>query len=1362
MTCKPTRIYGPLQHYLFCGCSIINWTVNGGKNEQPSTLTVQLVQDPCSGMKFWFDENLIRRSGVISDPGFTYPDPGCAAYFRIDEQPSGNTELERGGFEFCGLIQNWTEKFDSNGNPTYTITVSDPRSLLDDVQVITKDDAEPTSGVWNVINVYGFVNSLGSKCSGSISGFGGITDDNVSGFIPNDNGIVWNDVKCAIHTLTSSVNPDSGITLFLRDGRLANSGPNEFKNQQGYGVIKADNFVPGITNPNINPFLHYFTVDLSEIPFGSEQYRINGSITSLLSLISDVCEKAACDYYIELLPTNVNNRIEKVIKVRTISRLNQPQLGQINNFISQRSGDGTLISYTFGQESRSDPTSFYLLGGQKKIPYFFDSGHIVPFWGLDNSGNLNPARIESGEYIVTLDVSSLNNHLLVPFTGTKVEINEREIRAALYDIDSWKIITLHLGRDIKTHLSGQLNMRLPIDPNDIPDIFSGVKDDVDLVVPQISTNTDDNRGDKIKHNELNSIYNFIRSYAQEHYGRKFIAYTSGISGTYDIERKTTEYPIVPSKDGCWISQQYTGIFGLSLTGTQSNTFRQEDGKYLGIAVYDFKTGVADTTKQNPKHIAFDSGGIPNFTKVSQDKYVATSGRAWLAIDVEEKVYSGTPIHPDSGHLTSFVFTLPGLVLEDKSQNSELSEEFAGADEIAKTLNKKLKNPNIVNTSTLMIGSYQRALLPSGIMIPVVHKKDRYGPWGKVGLPWKTEFDVDEGLVPWEYGSESLLDLAATSIVNDAVSYMRYGERGSITLAGIPNIPLGAELFAADSSDSITVLSYQKYYHSRIYQLTNCAKSYQYIHVPMTQWKGVYGPTIDGINVQMAQQGFTTTYSLSTFTPTYGKLGRTQAKILRRLAKLKDRVVKQLNKLNKDKVELQRKRNFVKELYESKLNKSHTNEKSPYRILICDNYDTGNSYYTVNLVGLNELQNAALSGKNPYFTTLDGLITRDVGSLDNTSYYDTTFKQHIDSTYWGVPIFTFQGKDINYKTLNKFAGKDSFNVTGLSLSQMNIRSVGISGSSYTGLYDVASIAPHTGYKPLVLRGPLIMRGYGIDESGFPSPSYRPSPSSTTTPTGCFPVPIKPSYKFVPYVYNEGPVDLRWDPYRNVWCFPRLELLLKFTAVPQGYQNTFSSTPSFPTGATFNTPFICYTPYEDIYFPSTITNVYGLYLGKIDDSPSAVILNPDRLDVDFKYSSGANPLNGRIYDISIMKSGACEFMPLLQKLVNSGELLTLPDNQFLPPIGTPAIPLWEYTGEISVGHRCDPTITGLSGSYCSGQEVRGYISGYISNSALGLPYRTLPCKPNESKILLGLADYVGGLVVFDNIECPKCVSGYCGGG
>ena len=103
-------------------------------------------------------------------------------------------------------------------------------------------------------------------------------------------------------------------------------------------------------------------VDLSEIPFAPDYYRITGPVISFSELISQVCAAAGCDYYIELLPVK-GSSTTLVIKVRVVVRSSQPKLGEIQSFVNDQD---FVVSKTFGQELANQPNSIYIFGAKRQ------------------------------------------------------------------------------------------------------------------------------------------------------------------------------------------------------------------------------------------------------------------------------------------------------------------------------------------------------------------------------------------------------------------------------------------------------------------------------------------------------------------------------------------------------------------------------------------------------------------------------------------------------------------------------------------------------------------------------------------------------------------------------------------------------------------------------------------------------------------------------------------------------------------------------------------------------------------------------------------------------------------------------------
>ena len=176
--CAPQNVYGSFNQTMFMGCSVLSFTANAGLNEQSSELTIELAQDPCNAPKTYIPTNTNSFNPIvqpISDPGFTEPAVGSPAYFRVAD------------FEYAGIMQSWTERRGEDGLPLYTVKLSDPRSLLDNVQLIVDDYHGHINNLSNIVNVYGFLDSLLQNCPlvdigdvsfGSVAGGWGVSSTN--------------------------------------------------------------------------------------------------------------------------------------------------------------------------------------------------------------------------------------------------------------------------------------------------------------------------------------------------------------------------------------------------------------------------------------------------------------------------------------------------------------------------------------------------------------------------------------------------------------------------------------------------------------------------------------------------------------------------------------------------------------------------------------------------------------------------------------------------------------------------------------------------------------------------------------------------------------------------------------------------------------------------------------------------------------------------------------------------------------------------------------------------------------------------------------------------------------------------------
>ena len=353
--CVPQNVYGPYEQTLFLGCSVISFSASAGWNGQSSELTVELVADNCgvpgdgptekkrAAKKYWSFQNTIysvAQEWTGADPGFTYPNIGAPAYFRV------------ANFEFSGLIQAWTEKKGGDGLPTFSVKLVDPRPVLDHAKVIL-DKYQGTNLIGagnhlhNIFNVYAYLeerNSTIPAFNDVSTGVGlGSPIERIGGSFKTENGISWSLVKKALKDLCG--------------GPVSNPAPNF--STGGIAYINGQPYTSNIFSPvggeifmfpsdnQTGPGTVKYLLDLDELPDPyTWDYRISGPVASISEIIDQVCNDAGVDYYVELLPTPTSLGAtgigELVIKVRTVARINQPTLGsygagKVKSFIEANS-----------------------------------------------------------------------------------------------------------------------------------------------------------------------------------------------------------------------------------------------------------------------------------------------------------------------------------------------------------------------------------------------------------------------------------------------------------------------------------------------------------------------------------------------------------------------------------------------------------------------------------------------------------------------------------------------------------------------------------------------------------------------------------------------------------------------------------------------------------------------------------------------------------------------------------------------------------------------------------------------------------------------------------------------------------------
>lgn len=900
----PTNIYGPFQHTLFLGCSVQDFSVNAGFNGESSSLTVNIVRDNKASAtgKIYYDSNLDQQITYDSDPGFSYPNVGSPAYFRI------------GDFEYCGIIQSYTEKNSGGENPAFTVKLTDPSIILDNCQVIVDSYAGPTNNIYNLINVYGFLESLGTP-SPQLT-LGGATFGSPAGAFgfaqTNSRGTPWNKVKAALSTLLSSTNPlDNAYAL---GGRIYYIGADP--SQVGYGLIPSDlvNWNIPVNFENNSPYIASYIIDLSELPFSSDLYRISGPSVSILDLVSQICADSGCEFYTELLPVKVGGAILKVIKVRVISRRVQANTNIIQNFIASQE---YCQNKSLGIELRNEETSVFLFGGNKTYIYeptglyynygsSVNTGVLMPYWGTDTSGRLNQA-FYTDQWWVNLDFNFINASLSVPVTGydnpavdsaiNTLYVSEAELRLALGNDDE-KLIDYSIRHNTPLGYYFTEHQEL-LQVTNSGDLYERVMNSLpgDFYSPGSIFNLR-NDADFARQSDLKNIMNFINGYANEYYGKKYLVRMPYISYVYDEDTNQYFWSDVPSPDGGWVEKtNLLGYNSANESGVLLDYFTTEDGRYQCMSRFYLPSIITtiDFSDLN-KDDYLSYVGVTEFYNSETEELENYNGtHIIMRSEVDPNWVIGTPLNTGENSVHALITTagrigwgddeISGSPIDADFFNTIVDTGIFAVHERSIHRNKGIAGRDITSFA------WFRFVKPEAIAIPIKSNTQTYGPWGVSGPPGPVKVEYDEGLVPWEYGGYDYLNAAANEISQNSVSYMRCIERGEISLPGYPILPIGACLNGA------TLLGGQALLETRTVNVLTFNNTYSYYYIDIGAWNGSYGPNISNMNVNVSSNGITTSYSFNTYTKSPNSISKANSDRIKRIGQNRLRTIRDIRLAN---------------------------------------------------------------------------------------------------------------------------------------------------------------------------------------------------------------------------------------------------------------------------------------------------------------------------------------------------------------------------------------------------------------------------------------------------------------------------------
>lgn len=718
----------------------------------------------------WGTQKTTITINLVEDPldndVFMPPPLGTPSFFNLEGEHVGN-------FEFYGILQRYEKRQSQSGYPVYNVVLEDPRDILDGTEVILSGYYNPVSGVDNILNVFGYFES---------SSFGSSEY--------NEAGMPWAKIKQGVTELTKTVSSAYGSRLSFRG--------------------------------------HRYKVDLSEMPEPPDFYRLNANpSTTLLSLIDTLCRDGGHDFFVELIPPNRDNIIgladTATIKIRTIDRTDESELGVIPAVVEARKKDKTLVSSVNGIEIRNETTSVFIAGGQRQDMWQIEGSALMQYFGLDelnqpivvtpgtgltdNAGN----KVADDEYFDSADLWAKDIEDIIGSDIYPCQVVE--MCCAVVDQKNWESY-LEAMRPSMAQTIGLSSVFIPPfanaalgggQPAGAIDMYNFSLAAVQARASEVSTT--------IKNHYVQRVYQFVRKAAEEYLGKKYLC---PIPFTlFKIEPETEK--IVTSNevvDSGYIPEDFSP---LGLDKILQERLKVSDGKYGHFAKYE-KIADADFNKLANGQFVIGSDGI--FVRCGVDStnggIIVYNGAPHVVLEVSNPLYEAPTDVTGAGlPLAAALFqTDPEYIIRILRSGASGIFNFK--------VKPKPKKPD-----------YAAIALKSTI--------NTYGPWFKQGKPGKVRFEVDASLVPWNFGGFPLLEKAGSAKVTQAITKQQMVETGSIEVAGFPEKGVGDILESG-------------------------------------------GPNITNIDVKIGTGGVTTSYRFTTFTARYGVFNRGNVERIQRIGR----------------------------------------------------------------------------------------------------------------------------------------------------------------------------------------------------------------------------------------------------------------------------------------------------------------------------------------------------------------------------------------------------------------------------------------------------------------------------------------------
>lgn len=512
-----SKVGNTAEQQSFLGCTIESFNVTAGFGDTSSQCTVNLATDrdfnsdgqglglgvdvyhtgagdrfrpPPIGTPVFFSYG--RRRANVGDAFVRTIDDYYGTNYKaswnggMPKFQNGVGKVESGNpgywhFAFGGLLQSYTQNESNTGGLRHSVTITDPREILANCQLIFNNYAGTTFNNSNLINIYGFLEhnavdpilrtendpDIASSMKDILNAAGQGMDIYGNILAIKSNGAAnYPKLNSSVATYFQALGDFGGLTGHPMTGtgmsRRTSSGI------PYYRVMQAYNYIMGFSSSTIRDeyiaagyggFLKFrglhYAIDLSALPTLPKAYMLDYDALSILDFCQEVCEVANHELFFTLLPIfnntatqNYSNSCVGVIKAITIDKSVASAPGQIRNYLSKISSQVDATKVDVGFELTNETTDKVVTGGKEASIYYLPTPYggpphgmhnfhtnsaIVPYYGLLCPGVPTIPRGYGSYSQICLDAGSCQ----ADGVGRYYITTEIELRAASVSFEKW-------------------------------------------------------------------------------------------------------------------------------------------------------------------------------------------------------------------------------------------------------------------------------------------------------------------------------------------------------------------------------------------------------------------------------------------------------------------------------------------------------------------------------------------------------------------------------------------------------------------------------------------------------------------------------------------------------------------------------------------------------------------------------------------------------------------------------------------------------------------------------------------------------------------------------------------------------------